>query len=822
MIRRLLLAVLVLAVAVGLAGREVLRQWQAPLPIPAEGFALTVAPGDSLRRISERMNTAGVLPQPLLLQLYGRYTGMDQQIKQGEYLLPSGATALAVLQLLQRGDVLRLIGYLETLPRQVAPMLSIEGLEDEASTQLVGALLPADQELRRRVTEIAHGNPLHMVQILHHLYERDRINTTTEPWQLRDDKEPLELPQKLSEMVRLRISSAVSKSSAPEAMKELLHRLAVLGRRVPQGLLTQALKSEARPWPSPLLGRLLAELKVQRLLSDERDGSTQPDIQFDNGMIPEVLMQEIEGTPQGAALHRAAADAKQAFYDDGTAHAHEIAAHLTRAGESARALPYLLESGQRRQHLGDLQGALNQYQSAETMLGAPSHNAPPPELLTRLWLSTGYVHMRLGNYGPAEHYLNLSAESAQNTQDAVANRLMAGVWLHMGQLRLLQKRTEDATKHLQEARQCAVAHDDVATQMEATILLGELALEEGIGIDEPYLADFEERLETLAGQEPLLKARGLQHLGVVALTRGDNLNAERYLARARLIVDEIGPPDVRGPISSDLGYALLLQGRTAEGEGLLREAHQIYRELGDRLALSICLHRLGMAAWHRLALDEALEQLHQALDIQREIQVPGHTVETLSLVGRVQEARGCHDQAAIAYREALETIQSPVPEARGDLHLRLGVALMGNHQVDASRRALETASQLFENAANTRRRIQCINLLAMASSWRGEKTQAVALLEKSEELARQSDDVAGQIFALTALALLASQGVQPATQRANRMLTRAQFLYHQHQTGPEALIHIVALILEGHTHLPLHQLPPLQQAWLQHMTSQPA
>jgi UPF0755 protein len=63
---------------------------------------------------------------------------MDQQIKQGEYLLPSGATALAVLQLLQRGDVLR---YQVTLPEGITLARAVEILaaEDKLEHVLAGA-----------------------------------------------------------------------------------------------------------------------------------------------------------------------------------------------------------------------------------------------------------------------------------------------------------------------------------------------------------------------------------------------------------------------------------------------------------------------------------------------------------------------------------------------------------------------------------------------------------------------------------------------------------------------------------------------------------
>ena len=92
MMRKLLISTLVLVILVALGGvafRELRQRWDAPLLIPEEGFVLTIAQGDSLRSVADTLHSAGVLVHPRLLILYGRWTGMDQTIKRGEYrLLP--------------------------------------------------------------------------------------------------------------------------------------------------------------------------------------------------------------------------------------------------------------------------------------------------------------------------------------------------------------------------------------------------------------------------------------------------------------------------------------------------------------------------------------------------------------------------------------------------------------------------------------------------------------------------------------------------------------------------------------------------------------
>jgi UPF0755 protein len=93
-----------------------------------------VASGDSLRAIAAELHAAGVLEHPLLLRAYGRWTGLDQQIKRGEYRLPAPLTARQLLHMLVDGNV---ISYQVTLPegitlQQALAMLSkAEALENE-------------------------------------------------------------------------------------------------------------------------------------------------------------------------------------------------------------------------------------------------------------------------------------------------------------------------------------------------------------------------------------------------------------------------------------------------------------------------------------------------------------------------------------------------------------------------------------------------------------------------------------------------------------------------------------------------------------------
>ena len=150
---RLLAAVALMLIIVGLSAIEVEKRWKAPLNLPPEGYTLTVAAGDSLRSVSTQLAADGVLAFPFILRAYGRWTGLDQQIKRGEYQLSAGLTQAALLDLLRSGKV---VSYSVTLPEGImlSRALAILADTDALAVELNG---PGDQRIAELVAP--HKSP---------------------------------------------------------------------------------------------------------------------------------------------------------------------------------------------------------------------------------------------------------------------------------------------------------------------------------------------------------------------------------------------------------------------------------------------------------------------------------------------------------------------------------------------------------------------------------------------------------------------------------------------------------------------------------------
>ncbi|MEE4146725.1 MAG: endolytic transglycosylase MltG [Halieaceae bacterium] len=201
MIRKLLLIILLLVLGGILAWQELERRWQAPLSLPADGMVLVVAQGESLRAVANRLYEDGVLPYPKLLVAFGRWTGIDQQIKHGEYLLIDPLDPAGLLELLRSGKVIQ---YTVTVPEGVTltQALAILAAQAELESVLEG---PEDERIQAMVKPFDHPEGLFFPDTYHYtrntsdleLLRRANekmLSVLEEEWQGRAQELPYETP----------------------------------------------------------------------------------------------------------------------------------------------------------------------------------------------------------------------------------------------------------------------------------------------------------------------------------------------------------------------------------------------------------------------------------------------------------------------------------------------------------------------------------------------------------------------------------------------------------------------------------------------------
>jgi UPF0755 protein len=104
--RRLIGAVVLLAVAAGLAGVVwLVRFATTPLDVPASARDLQVKKGRTLKGLSMELAAAGVFAEPWSFLWLGRLLGRAGDIQAGYYALPSRLTPYRLLEMIANGEV---------------------------------------------------------------------------------------------------------------------------------------------------------------------------------------------------------------------------------------------------------------------------------------------------------------------------------------------------------------------------------------------------------------------------------------------------------------------------------------------------------------------------------------------------------------------------------------------------------------------------------------------------------------------------------------------------------------------------------------------
>jgi UPF0755 protein len=76
----------------------------APLSLPPNGWRYQVERGTGLAALADDLTAQGILRHPWYLRLLGYQTGLQTQIKAGEYRFASGLTGMGLLRLLAEGS----------------------------------------------------------------------------------------------------------------------------------------------------------------------------------------------------------------------------------------------------------------------------------------------------------------------------------------------------------------------------------------------------------------------------------------------------------------------------------------------------------------------------------------------------------------------------------------------------------------------------------------------------------------------------------------------------------------------------------------------
>lgn len=187
-------------------------------------------------------------------------------------------------------------------------------------------------------------------------------------------------------------------------------------------------------------------------------------------------------------------------------------------------------------------------------------------------------------------------------------------------------------------------------------------------------------------------------------------------------------------------------------ESALRDARQIYAEVGERYSEGLALNSLGGLRIRLGENREALAWSEQALKIGRDLRNAFLTAESLNNLGIAQRRLGDIDAAIAAYSEArglYEELHESFFVARSSYHL--GFLLLRQGELETAADHLQAALEIWTNLKEPIHAARALNVLGDVRKRQGRLREATDYLQQALELRRQVQDRRGEAVTLNSL-----------------------------------------------------------------------
>jgi ABC-type oligopeptide transport system substrate-binding subunit len=258
------------------------------------------------------------------------------------------------------------------------------------------------------------GNPFFVEEVCKALIEAGKLSRRSGHWQ-RPDMSELEIPQN----VRLAIQARVSK--LPEPAQDTLRLAAVLGREFE----FETLRAMSDLGEDALIDALEIAQRAQ-LIDEVPRGRGQAArgvaFAFAHALIPTTVRESLSGLRR-QRLHRRAAQAmEQSLGDRVEEQAAQLGRHYAQAGESEKAIEYLLKAGDQARSVYAYEEASGHYQQALAFLKEQG----PPGLAraARTAMNLGTLYHTLFNYDRSRAAYQEAFELWQRARDAQAQQAL--------------------------------------------------------------------------------------------------------------------------------------------------------------------------------------------------------------------------------------------------------------------------------------------------------------------------------------------------------------------------------------------------------------
>jgi class 3 adenylate cyclase/tetratricopeptide (TPR) repeat protein len=628
--------------------------------------------------------------------------------------------------------------------RSNARTIRLEPLSEEESALVIENLLGStefDEEIRRRVTEAAEGNPLFVEQMLSMLID-DGVLAREESgrWTLVSDLGRITIPPTINALLTARLDHLGA------ADRAVIERAAVVGhvfyRAAVEAIVAENLLEQ--------VPRSFASLVSKELVGPHAATSFagQEAFRFLHILIRDAAYHGLLKRTR-ATLHVRFVDWLEDVASDRVTEFEEIRGHhleqayviLTQLGPvdgevarvGARGSGYLASAGHRALARGDMPAAASLLQRAASLLQRTDRGRP------KLLIQSGEALIETGEFGLAETLLTAAAEEAVELGDQgleIAARL---VWMQLRYTTNPDRGEEELSAELDRAipqLERLGDHLGLARAWRLRTFMNYTAGRYGRAEQAALRAIDQAKL----GGDRLMETRFLTALGMCALygptpvpeaiercrellgkaesdhrttsvllcvlsrleaMQGRFGTARDLYRRSRATLEEFGWRLYAALTSLDSGPVEMLAGDPVAAEAELRADYEALLKMGERNYISTTAGLLAEALYQQGRYDEA----ERFASVCREIAAPDDVASQFhwrSVSAKVLARLGSFVEGEALAREAVTTIcRSDEPDSQGTALLDLSEVLVLAGKPEESHAAAVQAADIFQAKGNT-------------------------------------------------------------------------------------------------------------------------
>jgi class 3 adenylate cyclase/tetratricopeptide (TPR) repeat protein len=584
--------------------------------------------------------------------------------------------------------------------------IALQPLPDGETRDLVSHLLAVDglpDGVRSEILSKSEGNPFFVEEIIRSLIDRDLVVHDGEKWTATEEVAIATVPENLAAVLTTRLDALDERS------RRIAQAASVVGRQFRYDELAACLP-DLSGMEEGLVDLQRRELIVEVARIPKRL------FRFRHALLQDATYETVL-LKQRTRLHASVADFIERTQPE---RVEDLAEHLVRAREGARAVPYLVAAGEKAARSYAIQTAIDRLDTALEHMNDES----PSDLMQRALEALGQAHQfRFDMIGAAEAYRRLGAEGEQ--RDDAGMKISSLNKLGLVRALFFDER-DDGLDDIQTAEAMARDLDEGEGLIESCInqcyvrtahaefdkvayYMGEVtSLGSELGASDPtlfgmshlantllYLTQFDEALEQ--AEKTLAKAEELGNLKYQAdmlafalplchMRNGDMTAATAAVERGMEIAQRIGARDAEA-------FAAMVQGKLAMEQGFLEEALGLFRrtiEASDATGVPYVM-ALGRCVTGTCYLHIGGPMTERALELHRETlevmeQPTGSTLGAMlwTEIGQCVLATGEVEEARRLFERALTEQTAP-------MYLQRPGALAGTIDIALIEGDLETA-----------------------------------------------------------------------------------------------------------------------------------